>query len=241
MTAQGSVTVDREGDVAVLTLDRKAKLNALSTGLEQALLDALAQPEVVTSRAVVLVGAGRAFSAGADVTQVRSLDPQAIAAYYRGSGRVYEAVAAIPQATVAAVHGYCLGGGLELALAADLRIADETAVLGMPEVGLGIVPSSGGLARLARMVGTARARELVLLGTQIDASEAFRLGLVTRLVPAGQALDRAIELAAHLARQPPLAMAVAKQIIDAAAESSSAAALVMERLAYGMLNRLASP
>jgi enoyl-CoA hydratase/carnithine racemase len=138
---------------------------------------------------------------------------------------------------VGVIHGYCLGGGLELALATDLRIADATAVFGLPEVALGIIPSSGGLTRLVRMLGTARARELVLLGKRIDAAEARGLGLVSEVTPAGKALDRALELAADLAAKPALALTVAKQAIDAVAESSTAAALLVERLAYGMLNQ----
>jgi len=231
----GTVGVERRGDVAVVTLRRERKLNALSTALERALLEALDRPEVATGRAVVFAGAGRAFSAGADVGELAAFDTETVAAYYRGSGRVYEAVAALPQATLSAVHGYCLGAGLELALATDLRIADDTAVFGLPEVDLGIVPSSGGLLRLVRLLGPARARELVLLGRRVDAAEAHRLGLLTQVVPAGGALDRAVELAAHLATKPPLAVAVAKQAIDAAAESSAAAALLIERLAYAAL------
>ena len=192
---------------------------------------------VAASRAVVVTGAGRAFSAGADVTEIRDLRPESIAAYYRGSGRVYELLAGLPQVTVAAVHGYCLGGGLELALAADLRVADETATFGLPEVGLGIVPSSGGLTRIVRACGPARARELVLLGERFGATEAYRLGLVTEVVGAGKALERALELAEVVAAKPALAVAVAKQAIDAVAESPTAVALLVERLAYGMLNQ----
>lgn len=236
-----SVTVERRGAVAVLTLRREHRLNALSMELEQALLDTLSTSDVRTSRAVVLTGAGRAFSSGADIDEVRELDAAAIAAYYRSSGRVYEAVAALPQPTVSAVHGWCLGGGLELALATDLRIADETATFGLPEVGLGIVPSSGGLTRLVRMLGTARARELVLLGSRVPAAEAYRLGLVTEVTPAGAALDRAMALAETLSTQPALAVAIAKQAIDAIADSSAAAALLIEQLAYGLLNQSDGP
>ncbi|WP_232665295.1 enoyl-CoA hydratase/isomerase family protein [Pseudonocardia sp. TRM90224] len=233
-----NVRIERRADIAVLTLDRPEKLNALSTALEQALLDAIDSDDVRTSAAVVIAGEGRAFSAGADLTEVRELGPAQIAQYYRGSGRVYEAVAALPQVTVAAVHGYCLGGGFELALAADLRVADGTAVFGLPEVGIGIVPSSGGLARLVRMVGPAKARELVLLGRRYDAAAVDRLGLLTDVVPAGGALDAALAVAAEAAAQPALAAAVAKQVIDVATESSHAAALALERLAYGMLNQV---
>jgi enoyl-CoA hydratase/carnithine racemase len=150
---------------------------------------------------------------------------------------VYETVAALPQATVSAIHRYCLGAGLELALATDLRVADGTAVLGLPEIDLGIVPSSGGLARLVRMLGTARAREIVLTGSRVGAAEAHRLGLVTEVTPAGRALDRAVELASGLAAKPPLALTVARRAIDAVAESSTAAALLVEQLAYAALNQ----
>lgn len=231
------IRVERRDDVAVLTLDRPDKLNALSSALEQALLDALDRDDVRASRAVVIAGEGRAFCAGADVTEILDLGPAEIAAYYRGSGRVYEAVAALPQVTVAAIHGYCLGGGFELALAADLRVADETATFGLPEVGLGILPSSGGLARLVRMVGTAKARELALLAGRLDAGAAERLGLLVDVVPAGGAVERALEVAEVAAAQPALAVSVAKQVIDAAAESSHTAALLLERLAYSMLNQ----
>lgn len=234
---EAAVHVERHGGLAVVTLNRPAKLNALSSTLEQALLDALATPEVGDADAIVFTGEGRAFCAGADVAEVTSLDAEAIAAYYRGSGRVYEAVAALGTPTVSAIHGYCLGGGLELALATDVRIADDTAVFGLPEVDLGIVPSSGGLTRLVRMLGTARARELILLGSKVDAETAHRLGLLTEVVPAGQARERALAVADTLAGKPALAVAVAKQAIDAVAESSNAASLLIERLAYGMLNQ----
>ncbi|MGH3036264.1 MAG: enoyl-CoA hydratase/isomerase family protein [Gaiellaceae bacterium] len=229
------VTVRREGPVCVLTLDRPDKLNALSTAVERELLEALGGEEVGGSRCVVLAGAGRAFSAGADLTEVSRDDPAGIAAYYRDTGDVYERFAALPQPTIAALHGYCLGGGLELALAADFRVADETAVLGLPEVALGIVPSSGGLHRLVRIVGPARAKEAMLLRERLGAREALALGLVTEVVAEGAALERALELAGGIASLPPLAVSVAKQAADILAESSREAGVAVERLAYGML------
>jgi enoyl-CoA hydratase/carnithine racemase len=219
----------------VLTLRREAKLNALSTALEGALADALGAPEVSAAASVVITGAGRAFSAGADVTELRDRTPADIAAYYASTGAVYERLAALPQPTLSAIHGYCLGGGLELALATDFRIADETAVFGFPEVGLGILPSSGGTARATRLLGAARAKELMLLRDRVDARAALAHGLVTEVVAAGEALDRALEHARALAELPRLAAATTKQAIDAAAESSHAGALLIERLAYAAL------
>jgi enoyl-CoA hydratase/carnithine racemase len=229
------VEVRKEGAACVLVLDRPEKLNALSRAVERELLAALGSEDVASSRCVVLAGAGRAFSAGADISEVSREDPAGIAAYYRDTGDVYERFASLAQPTIAAIHGYCLGGALELALAADFRVADETAVFGLPEVELGILPSSGGTHRLVRVVGPARAKELMLLRERFDAAEALRLGVVTEVVSPGSALGRALELADRLASLPPLAVSVAKQAADLLAESSRGAGVALERLAYGML------
>ena len=148
---------------------------------------------------------------------------------------MYERVAALTQPTVAAVAGYCLGGGLELALATDFRVAEETAVFGFPEVSVGILPSSGGTHRLARLVGPARAKELMLLRPRLNATDALEVGLVTEVVSEGQALSRALELAEQLAELPRLAVSVAKQAADLMPEASREAGIMLERLAYGML------
>jgi enoyl-CoA hydratase/carnithine racemase len=233
----GLVDIRREGDVCVLTLRRPEKLNAISTAVERALGEALESEAVRTSRALVLAGEGRAFSAGADITEFRDRGPEACIAYYRETGAVYERFAALPVPTLAAIHGYCLGGALELALAADFRIADETAVLGFPEVALGILPSSGGTHRLVRLLGTARAKELALLRERLDAHEALRVGLVTEVVPEGEALPRALELAERLAKLPALALSLTKEAIDAFGDSSRDVALLVERLAYAALSQ----
>lgn len=229
------MAIRREGKVAVLTLSRPQKLNALSSALERELDAALAGEEVATARAVVVTGEGRAFSAGADVTEFGDRDPASIMAYYAETGGVYERVAGLAVPTVAAIHGYCLGGGLELALACDFRVADAASVLGFPEIGLGILPSSGGLTRLVRMVGTARAKELMLAHERLSAADALAWGLVTEVVAEGEAPDRALTLARRLAELPPLAVSITKQAAEAAGESSREAALLIERLAYGLL------
>jgi enoyl-CoA hydratase/carnithine racemase len=235
MTDEGLVEVRAHGRACVVTLRRESKLNALSAALEDALGDALAHPDVRASACVVFTGGERAFSAGADVSELRDLDPASILAYYRETGAVYERVAALPQPTISAIAGYCLGGGLELALATDFRVADSSAVFGLPEVGIGIVPSSGGMHRLVRMLGVARAKELVLLRDRFGADEARALGLVAEVAPEGGALDRALELAERLAGLPPMAVALAKQAIDCMPEASREAGLALERLAYGLL------
>jgi enoyl-CoA hydratase/carnithine racemase len=229
------VETRRDGPVCIVTLSREEKLNALSGELERDLGAALDSADVRSSACVVLTGAGRSFSAGADITEFRARTPEAVIAYYRETGGVYERVATLPQPTLSAIHGYCLGGGLELALTTDFRIADETAVFGFPEVSLGIIPSSGGTHRLVRLVGPGRAKELFLLGERLDAAAALGAGLVNEIVGTGAALERALELARQLAELPPLAASLTKQAIDVMPEASREAGILIERLAYGML------
>ena len=240
MNDDAAVDVRAEGGgVCVVALRRERKLNALSSALEAALNGALERPEVRDARCVVITGGDRAFSAGADVSELRDMDPAAILAYYRTTGGVYERVAALPQPTIAAIAGWCLGGGLELALACDFRVADAGAVFGLPEVAIGILPSSGATHRLVRLLGAARAKELVLLHERLSAAEAASLGVVTEVVGESGALARSLELGARLAALPPLAAQVAKQAIDAMGESSREAGLLVERLGYGMLAQTA--
>ena len=229
------VEVTRTGAAAVITFRREAKLNALSTAVEAQLGEALEHPDVRTAPVVVTTGGPRAFSAGADVNEMGDMDPAAILAYYRQTGDVYERVARMPQPTIAAISGYCIGGGFELALATDFRVADASAVFGLPEVAIGILPSSGGTLRLVRMLGTARAKELILIGDRFGAARAHALGIVTEVAEAS--LVGALALAERLAAQPPLAVSVAKQVIDATPDASAEAALALERLAYGMLGQ----
>jgi len=229
------VHATRDGAICVLELHRPEKLNAISTVVERELHELLAADEVRSSSVVVLAGAGRAFSAGADISEFYERTPEAILAYYRETGAIYEEVAALPQPTICAVHGYCLGGGLELALTTDFRVAEEDALFGFPEVGLGILPSSGGTHRTVRLVGPAKAKELILLRERFTAAEALTAGLVTEVVPAGTVRDRAVELARSLASLPAAALLVTKQAIDAAGEIPRDAAVLIERLAYAAL------
>ncbi len=229
------VRLRTDGAVAIVTLNRPDKLNALSSELERQLGEALEADEVGSADAVVIRGAGRAFCAGADVNEMGDQSPEAVLRYYRTTGDVYEHVASLRQPVVAAIHGYCLGGGFELALACDLRIAARSAVFGLPEVEIGILPSSGGTLRLVRAVGPARAKELVLSRRRFLAEEGLRLGVVSEVVDDGELEPRALELARDLASLPPLAVEVAKRSIDGAADAGREAALLIERLAYATL------
>jgi enoyl-CoA hydratase/carnithine racemase len=229
------VDVSRHDAAVVVTLRREEKLNALSSALEAAIGGALDREDVRASACVIFTGGPRAFSAGADVGELRDMDPAAILAYYRATGGVYERIARLAQPTISAIAGHCLGGGFELALATDFRIAEKNASFGLPEVGIGILPSSGGTHRLVRLVGTARAKELILLGERFGADDAHRLGLVNAVAADGAGLARALELAERIAALPPVAVSVAKQVIDAMPDASYDAGLALERLAYGLL------
>lgn len=227
------VEVTSAGRVAVLRLSREEKLNALSTALEAELDAAIAGEAVRAAGAVVIAGSERAFSAGADLTELREATPESALRYYAGTGGVYERVAALPQPTIAAIRGWCLGGGFELALACDFRIAEAGATFGFPEVEIGILPSSGGTVRLVRAVGAARAKELMLLRRRLPAEEAHRLGLVTEVVPDAEA--RALAAAAELADLPATAVAVVKRAADLVGDASREAGILIEQLAYAAL------
>jgi enoyl-CoA hydratase len=218
--------------VALVTLDRPEALNALSFDLLDDLVAALESLDADPScRAVVITGAGeRAFAAGADI---RELAPQTFASLTAG-GRFapWDRLAAIGVPLIAAVRGFALGGGCELAMACDMIVAAEDAAFGQPEILLGVMPGAGGTQRLTRAIGKARAMELILTGRTMSAREAEANGLVTSIVPAAATLDAALELAGRIAAMPPLAVRAAKAAILAADESSLAEGLVQEREAF---------
>jgi enoyl-CoA hydratase/carnithine racemase len=229
------VDTRRRPGVCLLTIRNEKKLNALSSVVERDLARALSTPEVRDAACVVVTGSSRAFSAGADISEFAERDPAAVLAYYRDTGGVYERFAELPQPTIAAVSGHCLGAGFELALCADLRLADPSASFGFPELGLGILPSSGGTVRLTRLAGPACAKAVILRGQRVHAEDAHSLGLVTEVVTDGTVVEAALDLAAELAAGPALATEVTKQTIDAAAESPQQPGLLLERFAYALL------
>lgn len=208
-----TVSVAVDGQVARLTLERPGALNALNRALAEALEGALDQLERARDITVVVVaGRGRAFCAGNDIAEMPALSPAGAEALSRRWAVIMERFSRLPHVTIAAVHGHALGGGLMLAVAQDLRIAEASARFGLPEVTLGFNPSYG-IARLLDVAGGAHARELLLTGRTIGAEEASRMGLLTRVVPDG-VLDAAVaELAADVARHPRGGLAATKAIV----------------------------
>jgi len=220
----------RDDHIAVVTLNRPDKLNALNSEVRRLLMetfDALEENDDV--RVVVLHGAGeKAFVAGADIGEFASRTYMEQRAVY-DRRRVYEAVADFPKPVLAAIHGFCLGGGSELALACDLRVADPTAQISQAEIRIGLIPGGGGTQRLARLVGRGHTLRMALTGDMIEAEEAHRIGLVEFLADEGKHLERALELAGRMARWSPVSLRLAKEATRAAFEMPLSAGLAYEK------------
>lgn len=229
------IDLDRADGVATLTLNRPEALNAFNSEqlrlLEQMLTEVAADPAI---RAVVLTGAGeRAFAAGADIREMAALSPEGGLAFGRLGHAVTRAVEALPQPVVAAVNGFALGGGCELAIACDIRIASENAVFAQPEVSLGIPPGWGGSQRLPRLVGPGMAAEMILTGRRVAAAEALRIGLVNRVVPLPDLMPAAAELAATIAANGPVAVRAAKRLMALAFDGDPVVGLETECAVFG--------
>jgi enoyl-CoA hydratase/carnithine racemase len=221
----------RGAGVWLLRLDRPEARNALSPELMEELASELERLDAEReARCLVIAGSDDVFAAGADVRALRERTFEESMRHPAAS--FWPRVAAIKTPLIAAVSGWALGGGFELALSCDLVVASETAEFGQPEITLGIIPGGGGTQRLARVIGKQRAMELVLTGRRIDAHEAARLGLVNAVVKKREWLDQALELAGRIARRPPIAARLAKQAVLAAEETGLSAGLEVERRLY---------
>ena len=216
-----SILIERRDRVATITINRPEKRNALNIQTRAegaAALDELSQDDSV--RVVIFTGAGdKAFVAGADIAEFAGRTALAQRAIMLDRG-LFNAVDTFPKPVIAMVNGYCLGGGCELALACDIRIASETASFGQPEINLGIIPGGGGTQRLTRLVGEGKAMEMILTGEIINAQEAFRLGLANHVVPADQLHAKTMEVAHRIAEKSPVALRLAKEAVKAASRSN---------------------
>jgi enoyl-CoA hydratase len=227
--SESVVRTEKDGGVALLTIAREEKRNALSAQVREELLAALdALRNDAETRVVVITGAGeKAFVAGADIGEFAERTPLEQRAAMTGR-RVFDEIASFPKPVIAMINGFALGGGCELALACDLRVAADTAKLGQPEINLGIIPGGGGTQRLPRVVGTGQAMRLVLTGEIVDAQEALRIGLLDVVVPAAELRARTLEMARVMAGRSPVALAAAKSAVRAAAEMPLEAGLRYE-------------
>jgi enoyl-CoA hydratase len=219
--AEGTVLKAITGRVATLTINRPEKRNALDAPTRRAIVAALDELERDPAvRAVIVTGAGdKAFIAGADIAEFEGRAP---VDQWRvmSEWSVYQAADRFPKPLIAAINGYCLGGGCEFAMACDIRIAADTAKLGQPEINLGIIPGGGGTQRLPRLVGLGRAFKLLYTGELIDAAEALRIGLVDEVVPAAELMNRARALAEQIAAKSPVALALIKEAVRASVRTS---------------------
>lgn len=220
-----------EEGVVLLTVNRPDVRNALNTAVREALSRHFVEFAADDSvRAVVVTGAGGNFVAGADIKELAETGTGAMMA--RGVERMWTPLRNFPKPLIAAVNGFALGGGCELAMHADIILAGESAEFGQPEINLGIIPGAGGTQRLTRAVGKFKAMELLLAGRRIPAGEADAMGLVTRVLPDAEVLPEAIKLAKRIARMPPLAARKIKEVVLAGQDQSLETALLLERNAF---------
>ena len=230
------VRVERGESVAVLTIDRQEKLNALDPQVTEEIGQALLELEADGPRAIIVTGAGeRSFVAGADISAMSVMEPMEAKRFSEIGHAAMALLDRSPVPTIAAVNGYALGGGCEVALACDVRVAAENATFGFPEVSLGILPGMGGTQRLPRLVGPALAKELIFTARRIGAEEAHEIGLVNRVVPQGEALKVANEIAAEIAANGPLAVRHAKSATNRAMDVDLVSGLEYEADQFALL------
>lgn len=208
-----TIIYEKEGGVGIVTLNRPERLNAINYQLVMDLIAIVTEMEQDEAlRAVIITGAGRGFCAGADIKELA--DPNARRLPVGGRYTFFNKLEDLPKPVIAAINGPCNGGGLELALCCDFRIASEAATFGLGEVKLGVIPAGGGTARLPRLIGPGRAKEFLYFGNRIDGQEAYNIGLVNKVVPADKLMDEAKAWASELVERPPLSLSMLKNCVN---------------------------
>lgn len=227
-----AVAIRRDGpEIAVLTIDRPERRNALNLDVKTRIADAIQALSVDESvRVIVLTGSGGYFVAGTDLAEMLEMSPTDHVTL--ATDRVFTALRQCPKILIAAVEGYALGGGCELAMCCDMIIAGAGAKLGQPEIRVGIMPGAGGTQRLVRTIGRYRTMKLLLTGEPLSAGDAFTAGLLSEVVADGAALDRAVALAKTIVQMPPLAVRAIKEVVQLGADASLEAGLALERKAF---------
>lgn len=231
-----TLVYEKKDNIGILTINRPDKMNAISKELTTELTHFLHELEDDEElRVLVVTGAGdKAFVAGADINELVDRDSRLGRKVSRERQEVFSRIENLPVPVIAAVNGYALGGGLELALACSIRVCSDKAQFGAPEVKLGIIPGDGGTQRLPRLVGLGRAMEMILTGDFIDAQEAYRIGLVNKVVPAEKLMEVAMELAQRIASRPPLAGRYAKEAVNRSQEGESFSSFAIESYLHAL-------
>jgi enoyl-CoA hydratase len=236
-----NLLVQRESGVAVLTVQRPERLNALDAStldeLRQAVLDFQQDSSI---RCVIVTGSGdKAFVAGADINEIARATPEGARQHALRGQQVFDLIEQLGKPVIAAVNGFALGGGCELAMACTFRVAADTARFGQPEINLGLIPGFAGTQRLARLIGKSKAMEMILIGNPISASEALAIGLINRVVPAADLMNHARALAVELATKPPIALRYAMEAVNRGLEMPFAQACGLEAALFGMVTATA--
>lgn len=231
---KSEILVESSGQVRIITLNRPENMNALNLPTLEALASIVAKLQSDHSaRVVVITGSGeKAFCSGADLKERSGMAPDQVRRFITMIRDTFTAIEALPQPVIAAVNGLALGGGTELALASDLRVASERATLGLTEVKWAVIPAAGGTQRLPRLIGKGRAMEMILTGRRVGAAEALTIGLVNRVVPAGDLMAATMELAGRILEAGPIAVQQAKRAIHQGSETGLSAGLLLETAAY---------
>jgi enoyl-CoA hydratase len=230
------IDLRKDGGVAILTVDRPEALNAMNLDLLQELSEVIDRVEADEEvRVLVITGAGRAFIAGADIGHMSTMSPQQAKEWSQLGQRTVGKLEKLQKPVIAAINGYALGGGTELALACDIRIASEKAVFGQPEVVLGMIAGFGGTQRLPRLVGPGRAKEMLFTGDRYDAQTAYDMGLVNKVVPAEELLDYCVGMAKRIASRGPQAVRLTKEAIDHGQDLTLEKGLRVEQDLYALI------
>lgn len=236
MTEYKNLFVEKKDSTLIVTINRERALNALNketvADLQQ-LFSYHWTDDTIT--AVILTGAGKAFVAGADITELADLDVRSGTQLSANGLYLMKTIQNFPKPVIAAVNGFALGGGCELALACDIRLASEKAKFGQPEVNLGIIPGYGGTQRLARLVGRGKAMQLICTGEMISAAEAYRIGLVEEIYPPEELMDKALEMAKTIAAKGPMAVVMAKECINRGLDVNLTAGCDLEKANFGSI------
>ena len=228
------IKLTAEGNVGVLTINRPAALNALNDQVIRELNEALDSIDLDTVRCLVVTGEGqKAFVAGADIGQMRGLTKEEGVAFGKLGNDVFRKLETLPIPTIAAVCGFALGGGCELAMSCDIRLCSDTAVFGQPEVGLGITPGFGGTQRMARLIGMGRAKELLYTAIKVKAPEALAIGLVQGVYPVEQLMEEALKMAGRIAGNAPIAVRATKKAVNDGLQVDMDRAIEIEEALFG--------